>query len=71
MGYRISQNLLLQFGLNAFWGHVQNIQSPVLPIGTTGIGVGRGEGSQRAYVENGLTVVRDRDEIFLRLRYNF
>ena len=71
MGYRISQNLLLQFGLNAFWGHVQNIQSPVQPIGTTGIGVGRGEGSQRAYVENGLTVVRDRDEIFLRLRYNF
>ncbi len=71
LGYRITQNFLLQIGLNAFWGHIQDIQSPVQPIGTTGIGVGRGEGSQRAYIENGLSTVRDRDEIFLRLRWTF
>jgi hypothetical protein len=71
LGYRITQNFLLQFGLNAFWGTVQDVPSPVLPVGTPGAGVGRGKGSQRAYVENGLSTVRDRDEIFLRLRWTF
>jgi hypothetical protein len=28
-------------------------------------------GSQQAYVENGLSSVRDRDEIFMRMRYTF
>jgi hypothetical protein len=71
LAYRISQNLTMQVGLNAFWGRVQDLESPVLALGTTGAGVGRGAGSQRAYVENGLSTVRDRDEIYLRLRYNF
>jgi hypothetical protein len=71
LGYRITQNFLLQFGLNTFWGTVQTLRSPVVPLGTTGLGVGNGTGSQRYYVENGLSTVRDRDEIFLRARWTF
>jgi len=71
LGYRITQNFLLQIGLNAFWGSVQSIDSPVEPIGTTGVGIGRGMNSQQQFVENGLSAVRHRDEIFLRLRWTF
>ncbi len=69
--FRITQSFQVQAGMNAFWGRSQRVVSPVVPVGTTGIGVGRGAGSQNAFVENGLSPVRDRDEIFLRLRWTF
>ncbi len=41
-----------------------------MAAGTAGQ-AGRGEGAYHSYVENGLSPVRDRDELFLRLRYTF
>jgi hypothetical protein len=42
---------------------------PIAPLGTIGSQVG--EHSYSTAVENGLSVVRERDEVFLRLRYTF
>jgi hypothetical protein len=69
-GFRVTQSFLIQIGLNAFWGRVQQIEAPLLPLGTAGA-AGAGRGQQHAYVENGLSTIRDRDELFFRIRYTF
>jgi hypothetical protein len=37
----------------------------------TALGPRAGRDAYRDFVENGLSAVRDRDELFLRLRYTF
>jgi hypothetical protein len=69
-GFRVTQSFLIQIGLNAFWGRVQQVEAPLLPLGTAGA-AGAGLGQQHAYVENGLSTIRDRDELFFRIRYTF
>jgi hypothetical protein len=69
LSYRYTENLSIQVGANAFYGEVRSLEAPLVSPGTAAGGAGRG--SQRAYVENGLTQIRDRDELFLRLRYTF
>ena len=70
LGWRVTQNFLIQIGLNTFWGEPRQARG-----GAGGRRYGRpgraGEGAYHSYVENGLTTVRDRDELFLRLRYTF
>ena len=53
----------------AFYGRVETTTAPL--SGIVGSSGGAGRGSDRAYVENGLSSIRDRDEVFLRLRYAF
>jgi len=67
--YRYTENFSATVGLAAFYGRVQTKDAPL--TGLTGPPGGAGAGSQRSYVENGLTSVRNRDEVFLRIRYTF
>jgi len=70
MGWRVTQSFLIQIGLNTFWGRAQRREAALVAAGTAGQG-GRGEDAYHTYVENGLSTVRDRDELFLSLRYTF
>ncbi|MDJ0866581.1 MAG: hypothetical protein QNK03_10765 [Myxococcota bacterium] len=68
--YRFTENFSLTIGTNWFWGNPQDRDMGV----NGGIGGGGEETGNRAYqrgVENGLALVRERDEAFLRLRYAF
>lgn len=67
--YRYTTNLSVTIGAAGFYGRQERITAPLSPI--AGPSGGAGRGSQRAYVENGLSSIRDRDEVFLRLRYTF
>jgi hypothetical protein len=67
--YRYTENLSIQVGANAFYGAVQSLEAALVAPGPPAAGAGRG--SQHAYVENGISQIRDRDEFFLRLRYTF
>jgi len=70
LGWRVNQSFLIQIGFNTFWGEVDRREAALVAAGTAGQG-GRGEGAYHSYVENGLSSVRDRDELFVRLRYTF
>ncbi|MDJ0865008.1 MAG: hypothetical protein QNK03_02795 [Myxococcota bacterium] len=67
--YRFTSNFAATIGFNFFWGQFQNRAMPVSQLGRIDNQTGR-----RAYrqgVENGLALVRERDEMFLRIRYTF
>src|SRR5690606_38825976 len=67
--YRFTENLSGTVGLNLFFGRFQMVDMPVSGLATVG-----GESGRFAYqeaVENGLAVVRERDEFYLRIRYTF
>ncbi len=69
VSYRFSSNFSATVGMNFFWGRFEQRDLPIQPISSIDNQVGR-----RAYtqgVENGLALVRDRDEAFLRIRYTF
>jgi hypothetical protein len=70
MRWRVTQSFLIQIGLNTFWGSHDRREAALVATGTAGQG-GRGEGAYHSYVENGLSTVRDRDELFIRIRYTF
>ena len=67
--YRITQNFSMQIGAGVFWGRTQRRSAPLVPVGTPTNGAG--EGSYHSYADLGLSSIRDRDELFLRLRYTF
>ena len=67
--YRYTPELSVTVGGAAFYGRVETTTAPL--SGIVGSSGGAGRGSDRAYVENGLSSIRDRDEVFLRLRYAF
>jgi hypothetical protein len=67
--YRFSTHFSIGVGAAAFYGRIETARAPVR--GIAGASGGAGEGSNRAYVENGLSSIRDRDELFLRFRYTF
>lgn len=67
--YRYTTNFSVTIGIAGFYGREERATAPLSPI--AGPSGGAGKGSQRAYVENGLSAIRDRDEVFLRLRYTF
>jgi hypothetical protein len=69
-GYRVNERFSVQVGANSFFGTIQRKEAPLLNLGTAG-GGGAGQGAQHSFVENGLSVVRDRDELFMSLRYTF
>ncbi len=67
--YRFTENFSGAVGANFFFGRFQTADVPIQPIGPASNQVGRG--AFTSGVENGLAVVRERDELFLRLRYTF
>jgi hypothetical protein len=67
--YRFTENFSATVGMNFFWGRWEYEDSAIAPLGT--IGTEQGKLAYRDGVENGLAVVRERDEVFLRLRYTF
>jgi hypothetical protein len=67
--YRFTENFSATFGVNAFWGRWEYENMAIAPLGT--IGSEQGRLAYRDGVENGLSVVRERDEAFLRIRYTF
>lgn len=68
--YRYNEAFSVTFGAAFFWGRQESAPQAINPLG----GGANFIGGDRAYegsTENGLAVVRDRDELFLRLRYTF
>jgi hypothetical protein len=66
--YRYTENLSVTFGLALFSGRMQSRQMSAAP---TALANRAGSRSGSDFVENGLSVVRERDEVFLKLRYTF
>ncbi len=67
--YRFTESFSATVGMNFFWGRWEYEDSAIAPLGTVG-----SESGSKAYqdgVENGLSVVRERDEAYLRIRYTF
>jgi hypothetical protein len=69
VGYRFTENLSATVSAAWFWGRFEGIDPPVHPVGGTPFRGGRH--AQRDFTENGLSPVRDRDEVSLILRYTF
>jgi hypothetical protein len=66
--YRMTQNFSATVGIAGFFGHYQT-KTP--PLFTIGLGNRVGRGANKAFVENGLSPIRERDELYLRIRYSF
>jgi hypothetical protein len=67
--YRFNESFSVTTGLNVFMGHGQYKDMPVRAFAPTS-----GRAGQHAYqdgVENVLSAINRRDEVFLRLRYTF
>jgi len=67
--YRFNEAFSATFGVAAFAGHESERVAALSGLGTEGERFGRN--ANKSFVENGLSVVRERDEIFLRVRYTF
>ncbi len=67
--YRYTTHFSIGVGVAAFYGRIQTKRAAL--TGLAGASGGAGKGRNRSYVQNGLSSVRDRDELFLRLRYTF
>jgi hypothetical protein len=66
--YRYTENFSVSFGVAAFAGREKNKRMAINPVL---VGNGFGRHANSTFVENGLSVIRERDEIYLRLRYTF
>ncbi|MGH0036670.1 MAG: DUF1302 family protein [Myxococcota bacterium] len=67
--YRYNEAFSVTVGAAMFMGRTQLKDRPVNPLG--GVGNLQGPNRDKVGVENGLAVVRDRDEVFVRIRYTF
>ena len=67
--YRFTSNFSATVGVNWFWGGTELRSNPLLPVSSVDTQVGKDAYHQG--VENALAVVRDRDEVFFRLRYTW
>ena len=69
INYRFNENFSATVGLAFFYGREQRAD-----IATNGIGPASNEQGDWAYqtgAQNGISIVRDRDEAYLRIRYTF
>jgi len=67
--YRFTSDFSVTIGTNFFFGRFELRDSPLNPVASVDNQVGSDAYHQG--VENALSQVRDRDEVFLRLRYTF
>jgi hypothetical protein len=68
ISYRFSESFSAEFGMAIFYGKWQSTRMPLVPIALSDHA---GSGAYRAFSERGLALVRDRDEVFLRIRKTF
>jgi hypothetical protein len=66
--YRLTENLSAAVGLAGFFG---SFEKRVAPLYENSLGNRVGRGAYNAFVENGLAAIRERDELWLRIRYTF
>jgi len=66
--YRFTENFSATVGSAGFFGHYQT-KTPSL--WTAGLGNRVGRGAYQTFVENGLSPIRERDELYFTLRYTF
>jgi hypothetical protein len=69
VGYRFTENFSATVGVAVFWGREQLRPLDLHPPGPDALRGGRHADKQP--IENILTAIRERDEIFLRIRYTF
>jgi len=67
--YLYSSNFSISIGMAMFFGRPEAKDPPILNIGDDPNRVGRH--AEDVFVENGLSVIRQRDEVYLRVRYTF
>jgi hypothetical protein len=68
IAYRFTENFSATFGMAGFFGRFQERTTPLTPAS---LGNRVGPGGYRSHVQNGLSVIEERDEFFLRVRYTF
>jgi hypothetical protein len=66
--YKYTSNFSATFGISVFAGREQ---PRVMALYPTVVANRAGRNAYNDFVENGISAVRDRDEIFLKLRYTF
>ncbi|MBW2421990.1 MAG: hypothetical protein JRH19_25875, partial [Deltaproteobacteria bacterium] len=69
VSYRFNQDFSVTLGLAVWFGRDQLVDMPNNPIG--GAASRWGDNAYKDRQSNGISPVRDRDEVFLRLRYTF
>ena len=67
--YRFTENFQASFGLAVFSGREQWRTMPVAGLAPASDRFGRH--AYESFFEPGLSLIRERDEIFVRLRYTF
>ncbi len=65
--YRYNDAFSVTVGLLSFWGRTELVDMPLNEISPAANRAG--PDAYRSPVENVLSLIRDRDEVFLRLRY--
>ncbi len=66
--YRLTENFSASVGMAGFFG---SFQKRVAPLYQNSLDNRAGRGDYRSFVENGLAAIRERDELWLRIRYTF
>ena len=66
--YSFTESFSATFGFALFWGRYEGKHLPLNPLAPSNQA---GAWAYRSWVENGLAVIRDRDEVYMRLRYTF
>jgi hypothetical protein len=69
VAYRFTENFSLAVGIEGFWGRFYSNPMPVNPFST--VQQQTGQNAYTTFTEPGVSVIRDRDEAYLRLRYTF
>ena len=68
MTYRFTENFSAAVGLAGFFGSFQKREAPLYE---NSLDNRVGRGAYNSFVENGLAAIRERDELWLRIRYTF
>jgi hypothetical protein len=66
--YRFTENFSAAVGVAGFFGHVQ---TRVAPLYENALDSRVGRGAYSSFTEEGLSAIRERDELWLRFRYTF
>jgi hypothetical protein len=69
ISYRFTENFSATVGMSFFFGRWEYVDTAIAPLGV--IGNELGHHAYQDGVENGLSVVRERDEAYVRIRYTF
>ena len=69
--YRYADNFSVALGAAYFFGHREFIDTSINGIGPGGNRPNTGPNTYKDSIEPGLSLIRDRDELWMRLRYTF